>query len=47
MVMEAAQASVGLLNWWVLDKKPGHVVVFAMCRLSSSDLDSAMYGGAV
>ncbi|KAJ0098995.1 hypothetical protein Patl1_20933 [Pistacia atlantica] len=48
-VMEAAQASAGLLagvDWWVLDKKPGHVVVFALCRLSSSDLDSGMYGGA-
>ncbi|KAJ0083090.1 hypothetical protein Patl1_12074 [Pistacia atlantica] len=34
-VMEAAQASVGLSDWWVLDKKPRHVVVFALCRLSS------------
>ncbi|KAJ0112439.1 hypothetical protein Patl1_03452 [Pistacia atlantica] len=37
-VMEAAQASAGLLvgvDWWVLDKKPRHVVVFALRRLSS------------
>ncbi|KAJ0031353.1 hypothetical protein Pint_13952 [Pistacia integerrima] len=33
-VMEAAQASARLSDWWVLDKKLGHVVVFALCRLS-------------
>ncbi|KAJ0074835.1 hypothetical protein Patl1_34545 [Pistacia atlantica] len=33
------------VDWWVPDKKPRHVLVFALCRLSSTDLDSGMYGG--